>query len=286
MIARWRSWVDAWGLHEIPGAVPARPDLGERYPWRTVAAHALDPSHRRAVRVALDRLRETRDREVAGGWRVGLSGGKDSTALAILLDLAGWRPPGISVKDDLDYPGEREYVQRIHDFAGIDTEILTPPVSLQTFLRNERVSLVRDLHGRAADLSRENFYGLLDAHRARTGHHGILLGLRAEESRGRLMNRRSHGWIYERNDGLHVSSPIADWSTIDVHAFLFAHEIPLLPIYLCIDPGQEWDRLRKSWWVSGGYSASIGGHYTWLRRWWPDQWEIAASIDPEIRTLS
>lgn len=276
-------------LHHVrewcPTGIPEHPDFGTRYPWRALRLHSLT----RDFRARLDGARRALDRAriLDLDWRVGLSGGKDSTALAILLSEHGWRVRGMSVKDDLDYPGERDYIAALLARAVLDADILTPQVSLLAWLRQHRVSLVDDLHSRAAELSREHFYGLLDRHRAQHGYAGVLLGLRSQESRGRRMNRATHGLVYTRRfDGLTIAQPLADWTPEDVHAFLLSRDVPLLPVYLCIDPEQDPMSLRKSWWVCGGGVARRGGHYTWLRRWWPQLYQLAADIDPEVRRIS
>jgi 3'-phosphoadenosine 5'-phosphosulfate sulfotransferase (PAPS reductase)/FAD synthetase len=114
---------------------------------------------------------------------------------------------------------------------------------------------------------------------------GVVLGLRQEESAGRRMNVATRGLLYMRASGLWVSQPIARWSTLDVHAFCAAADVPLLPVYLCVDPGADWRRLRKSWWVCGGGPARHG-HYGWLRRWWPEQWRRAVEIDAQVTRVS
>ncbi len=220
-------------------------------------------------------------------WRLGLSCGKDSTALALLLHDMGATITAMSVKDDLDYPGEELYARTLAARCQIELEILRPAISLQGFLREQQISLVNDLHSRAAELSREHFYALLDQHRATMGYDAVMLGLRMAESRGRKMNVITHGATYTRKrDELTVCQPLARWEAIDVHAFLMSHDVPLLPVYGCIDPGMTWLDLRKSWWVAGGGPARMGSHYAWLRRWWPAQWERAVEIDPEVAALS
>lgn len=277
---RWR----AMSGHLPVDAMPARPDFGAYYPWRDVALHAQGRELARRVDGARRHLDAALSRDVPGGWRLGLSGGKDSSALAILC--AGQPLSAMSVKDDLDYPGEREALHELVQRTGHALTILTPPVSLLAYLRETRPSLVEDLHGRTADLSAHWFYGLLDAYRAEQGYGGVLLGLRAQESRGRAMNRATHGPVYQRADGLHVAQPLCDWSALDVHAYLWREGVPLLPVYLCVDPGADALTLRKSWWVCGGGPARRGSHYTWLRRWWPDLWRLAVEIDPAVRRLS
>jgi hypothetical protein len=43
--------------------------------------------------------------------------------------------------------------------------------------------------------------------------------------------------------------------------------------------------VRHSWWVAGGGPAAHG-HYAWLRRWWPELWELATEIDPSVGWIS
>ncbi len=282
MLDRWR----ALSAHLLADAIPTRPDYGTRYPWRTVALHARSRELVRRVEQARRALDTALALDVPGGWRLGLSGGKDSSALAALCAAHGAHLQAMSVKDDLDYPGEREALHRLVTRTGHALTVLTPPVSLLAYLQTTRPSLIEDLHGRTADLSARWFYGLLDQHRAQEGYGGVLLGLRAQESHGRAMNRATRGHVYQRSDGLHVAQPLADWSALDVHAYLWREGIPLLPVYLCVDPGMDALALRKSWWVCGGGPARNGSHYGWLRRWWPACWRLAVEIDPEVGRVS
>lgn len=249
-----------------------------------MALHARSQELVRRVEQARRHLDTALSRDVPGGWRLSLSGGKDSSALAVLC--AGQPIQAMSVKDDMDYPGEREALHQLVQRTGHALTILTPPVSLLAYLQTTRPSLVEDLHGRTADLSARWFYGLLDAHREAEGYGGVLLGLRAQESRGRALNRATRGPVYQRADGLHVAQPLADWSALDVHAYLWREGVPVLPVYLCVDPGADALGIRKSWWVCGGYSAQMGSHYGWLRRWWPGMWRLAVEIDAEVGRLS
>jgi 3'-phosphoadenosine 5'-phosphosulfate sulfotransferase (PAPS reductase)/FAD synthetase len=257
--------------------------VGAAYPWKAVGQHSRSTEFARAVlraRRVLDDARET-----GAEFRLTLSCGKDSTALAGLCVEDGWRPQVVSVKDDLDYPGELAYLHALCSRLGLQATVLQPDLSLQEFLRFNEVSLLHDLHGRAARLSAEFFYGLLDHDREVQGYDGLLLGLRSEESRARRANRASHGTMYRRKDGVTVACPLSDWSALDVHAFLASRDLPLLPVYLCFDAADEPFVIRKSWWVCGGGPAAHG-HYSWLRRWWPEQWAAACRIDPAISALT
>lgn len=285
MLTSPTEWRAAWDRLGLPGsAVPGHPNFGAYYPWRTVAMHAMTRGHRRRVDVARGRLLDALADDI--DWRLAWSAGKDSTALAALIHDVGGMALAFGQKDDMDYPGEDAYLLQLGASLGLPVTILRPVVKLADILRDHRVDLTEDLHGKTAEMSREHFYGLIDAHRKNEGYTGVLWGLRAAESRGRLMNRRAHGWRYRRSDGLDTAAPLADWLDIDVHAYLASRDVPLLPMYLCVDQGMDALKLRKSWYVTGGFAASIGGHYNWLRRWWPSLWELAVNISPSVGRLS
>lgn len=286
--ADWLSLVVEWcgGADCLPASPPGvglRPEVGELYPWGVVAAHASSVAFAHAI----DGARRVIDAaDVMGAeWRIACSGGKDSTALALLLAEEGWRPGIVSVKDDLDYPGEDAYVRHLAWWTGNHAAVLSPDVSLRAWLRECGASLIEDLHGRAAELSAKHFHGVLDAHRAAEGYNGVFLGLRAAESATRTAARAANGTAYRRADGLHVASPLADWSALDVHAMLQSRGAPILPVYACVEPGADPMAIRKSWWVAGGGMASHG-HYGWLRRWWPALYEQARAIDPNVERVA
>lgn len=255
--------------------LPERPDFGTRYPWRRVMAHLATNGYRRRV----DRAREI----VANlgdltGWVACLSGGKDSTALALLL------PPGtaaMSVRDGLCWPGEDAYLDTLCKVAQLSLSRVVVQEDLLAIAKATAGSLMGDHEDRAGPLS-GHWFRAAEAARPLVGR---LWGLRAEESRGRRFNRRVRGTTYARADGLQTCAPLSDWSALDVHAFLASRGVPPHPVYGCIDPGVDPMSLRHAWWVAGGAHA-CRGHYVWLRRWWPDLWDLAVEIDPGVADLS
>lgn len=173
----------------------------------------------------------------------------------------------ISEKDDLDFPGEVQYVEGLAQQWGARLTIVTPDVSPAEWMREHGASLAPgdDIHGRAAALSKACFYGVVEA---ATAGRSVLLGLRAEESRGRCANRASRGLVYHARKQW-VGMPLGDWTGLDVMAYLLANGIEPLPLYQCValmHAREPW-RLRKSWWVPGS-SGSMGGVH-WLRHYYP-----------------
>lgn len=213
-------------------------------------------------------------------WRLMWSGGKDSTAMA---HLASELVPtvAVSVKDDLDFPGEEEYIRDLASRWAIDVVIIHPECSLAGhILDNPDIFPVGgDLHGHDSELSRVGFYPLLEKHRVECGSYDIMLGLRADESRHRNINRATHGRTYRKVNGQLVCCPLSDWRDIDVYAYLLSRGIPLLPLYKCVRFSESPGRVRKSWWLPGK-SATQGGTI-WLRTYYPSLYHKMRKILPQ-----
>lgn len=235
---------------------------------RTAREHAKTRAYARRVDVA--RSVASNELERATSPCIMWSGGKDSTAMTHLIRVGlGADVPAISEKDDLDYPGEREYVERLAAAWDLRLTILTPAISPRAYLAEHAHELRAwdDLHSRRAGLSAAVFYD--EVERASEPHDIIFLGLRSHESRGRLCNRKTRGLAYTKRDGKRVAQPIADWAGLDVMAYMESHGIEPLSVYRCIalmHAQQPW-QLRKSWWVPGSHSC-LGG-VAWLQRYYP-----------------
>lgn len=204
------------------------------------------------------------------------SGGKDSTVMTHLVRCEmGINIPAASEKDDLDYPGEEDYVRQLAASWNLELEILRPPISAIGWLRDHgrHLSACDDMHSRLSGLSRACFYDLVEQHSAR--FDVSLLGLRTEESAGRNVNRATRGLIYERKNphaergSTWICTPIADWSGRDVMAYAASREVDLLSVYRCVALMHRDDpwRIRKSWWIPG--RAASRGAAVWLQRYYP-----------------
>lgn len=257
--------------------------------WETWQRTALVHARTRAFSKRLDRARTTTDEAVRqiADLAIMWSGGKDSTAMThIIRVVCGHDLPAYSEKDDLDYPGETEYVERLAWQWGLRLKVLTPDQSLQEWMTEQAEAGTlgpadEDFHGRAAALSKEHFYDLVES--ASRQHGGIFLGLRKNESAGRMRNRASRGTLYRKKSGQWVCTPIADWSGLDVMAYLASHEIPVLDVYRCIGfmhRDEPW-RVRKSWWIPGAHTR--WGGIAWLRRYYPSLYHRLCRWMPDAR---
>lgn len=250
------------------GPLPTRADWGAWYPWQTVRAHGATRAHARRVEQARRILDGLGDLD---GWVASLSAGKDSTALALLL------PPGtraFSVRDGLCWPGEEWYLDQLARECSLRLELVQVSEDLLDLAQRHPGSLTAPTEDRRGVLSGPWFRTADSV----PGHR--IWGLRAGENRGRMMNRIVRGHTYTRDDGVQICAPLADWSSLDVHAYLALRGVPPNPVYLCVDPETDPFTMRHSWWVYGG--PGYRHHYAWLQRWWPELWDLAASIDPGI----
>lgn len=218
---------------------------------------------------------------------VAWSAGKDSTALVCLVTevIVGrtirLRTKAMSVKDDLDFPGEEAYLKQIAEQYNIDLDIVRPEQSLQTLLGrlDGEIDPSEDFHSRVSEFSRIAFYPLIEAYQKNHGR-AVFLGLRGEESKGRKMNAWLRGPIYERKDGGRICQPLSCWSGLDVFAYLFSRDIPILNIYKCCRFHENPSFVRKSWWLPG--SNTRHGGMVWLRTYWPELYNNLRQLLPDV----
>ena len=209
------------------------------------------------------------------------SGGKDSTAMLYLLNDNGCSVRVMSVKDDLDFPGEEQFVRSTCERIGFNLDVLHPPFSLQDWLRHHayELSADEDMHSRHAEFSKAAFYDVIEAYRELHDSPGVFLGLRKQESYGRLMNRVTHGAVYETKIGEWRCQPICDWHGIDVFAFLLSRDAPILDVYRCCRLHESPERIRKSWWLPGKSSRKNG--MVWLKTYYPSLFRRLCSVLPD-----
>ena len=252
-------------------------DVGDR-------ARYLLPAMGRRVESALSLISEAATR---GRLGVSVSTGKDSL---VVLDLvrrvipdapAGYYDSGT----ETEYNWNREFCKRY------DVEIVTSEIPLADLCRDY------GYWGHEADKyhAEVNWFAFLvgePAFRFIERHDlGVTaLGLRAQESGGRRMNRHKKGLLYTvdtvpgRPNYTHVT-PIADWSHDDVWAYIAGRKLWYNPAYdLMADAGIP----RNEWRVSVllGSSASNIGRYARLRQIAPEKFAALAAHFPDIRRFT
>jgi 3'-phosphoadenosine 5'-phosphosulfate sulfotransferase (PAPS reductase)/FAD synthetase len=197
--------------------------------------------------------------EIAGEWlsrcerpHIACSGGKDSVAMTHLIRSAyGEVEVLFSSHPGRDWPGTYEVFERM----GIE-----PRVVLN-------------------DPARQGFWF--------SDYDGCALGLRAGESRARMMNRGVRGALYYcESSGMLHCLPLSDWTHRDVFAYIAVHELPLHPIYsapLAGLPHRGRIRLHDmdttgEWW---GVCGSLGAIW-WIKKNFPEVYQQMTRDNPEV----
>ena len=228
--------------------------------------HSGLSSHKRKVDIAKALIRKALG---MGNWYVAWSGGKDSNALLHLVHAISPNMPIVHVETELDFPDCREQIHRWIDEWGIaaQTTVLRPSVSPWDILDKHGGPELQSNNSQS-ELDRRCFYEPIEQHVAERGYTGVFLGLRAEESAARRLNRRTRGVLYRTRLGLMRCNPLSDWTVEDVWAYTLTEGLPWLPVYDKVHGHPDPERIREGWWAIGGYQASRGG-LLWLRLNYP-----------------
>jgi phosphoadenosine phosphosulfate reductase len=251
---------------------------------RTASEHARTQAFARHV----DSAKRVVDQclNVAPHAQVSWSGGKDSTVMVHLVCVEmGSRVDVMSEKDDLDFPGEEEYVRGLGERWGLRLSVVHPPTSPAKWISEHahEMHVGDDIHARSAGLSKACFYCVVEE--ANRGYDAVMLGLRSAESGMRRHLRLAKGRCYRLRNGKWRALPVADWSGLDVLAYAESRKIELLPVYRCIGlmhRDEPW-RLRKSWWLPGDNSRF--GQTAWLCRYYPSLYRKLICWFPHARMM-
>lgn len=223
-----------------------------------------------------------------GPTAIMVSGGKDSVALLHLARQINPEIPAFFVNDGAQLPWTLEVIDRLrqmgHAIMTLDTVISLPDmyrkVGMLGYDGPDRLD--GEWHWTTDDFRRV----LIDEPSERVRDMGYpvhLLGLRADESWARMVNRRAHGVIYGRKNGVTIACPLADWSGEDVFAFIVSHDLPLSPIYLQPDDPERERRRTAAVLID---EAARMGEWRRIRELLPDYWAELASEFPSIRRRS
>ena len=178
-------------------------------------------------------------RDVASSGRplyAGISGGKDSVAMAWVIHLAGatdivWA----HAYTPLETPGMLAAAEATAELFDREIEIIDPEVGKPFW------EWFRELQPVGCNPFREPFRqqirdaissgSLLNWYGQERRFLGYLTGMRSEESRGRRINRKLRGLSYNLRSGVTVCNPLSDWTARDVWAAIAANNLPTCPHY-------------------------------------------------------
>jgi len=225
---------------------------------------ALVPTieHRRRI----DEARQIIDRwlESCSHPAVSVSGGKDSTALLMLVRDAHPTIPVYRADPPNPLPDRAEHIARLVTASGMPWRVVPYPWDVDAVLAGE-VRYPAGLKVRR----------LVEAHWI-DGIDGIALGIRAAESPTRAISLRVRGPLYRRGDGITICTPLAWWSAEQVIGYVLARdELPLNPVYrrTRMMPWSSLESLRDgTWWPHG----QAGAVRPWLALHYPS---VVANFD-------
>jgi len=166
----------------------------------------------------------------------GISGGKDSVAMAWIINIAGAKDiVWAHAYTPLETPGMLDAANATASLFDRELDIIEPDVGAPFW------EWFRDLRPVGCNPFREPFRqkirdtissgALLNWYCVERRFAGYLTGMRSEESRGRRMNRKIRGLSYELKSGVTVTNPLGDWSARDVWAAIAANRLPTCPHY-------------------------------------------------------
>ena len=219
--------------------MPAPARLAER--WDEYLLLSRQPLFRRRLEAAHEIL--ARAITMGGTWAAGVSGGKDSTALAGLLVESGWRGPLLHFRYPETPDENTELVRGLAARWDLPLHIVEVEGAWDVFAKAGRAFVSAETaEERAATSSMLSGYGkAVEAHTVQEGWTGQFWGLRREESRPRRIMLASKGPLYqvESRSGW-TCCPLAGWRSADVWAFTASRDMPHLSRYdTASDPERE-----------------------------------------------
>lgn len=186
---------------------------------------------------------------VPGEWGVGISGGKDSVALAHLCRETGWRGRLFHFRFDETPPENTALAHRLAD--DFETSIVDAlvPGDFATFAKlGHFFAIATTTEEHHAVLEGERRYkSAVESAAVEAGFVGLFWGMRKQESRARAITLAKFGTLYRaRSRTTWTCCPLADWNGRDVWAYLLAHDLPWLSIYDDAE-NRERERSETTW---------------------------------------
>jgi 3'-phosphoadenosine 5'-phosphosulfate sulfotransferase (PAPS reductase)/FAD synthetase len=268
-VSGWDAWVATWRMHARGGAFRSRLERAARVVQDAVAIEGVR-------------------------WVACNSGGKDSVALLAVLHAAGVRMPVVHAWCEINAPGMDEVARASCAKLGIELEEIEPQdetgAAIDVFAWLE--ALPHDQHILEPDLLRHvdrlvASGNMLVAYQYARGFTGAMSGMRAEESKGRRMNRKIRGHTYQLGVDKHwMCNPLGDWTARDVFAAAVAFDLPIHPHYQALferfgvspeSPASRVDSLLVD------DSIAARGALEHARVIYPELWSRLVAARPELR---
>lgn len=217
----------------------------QKHEAETYRLYARASLHKRRVARAIEIVRNA-VHQVPGVWGVGLSGGKDSIALAHVCCAAGWDGPFFHYHAE-EIPPENT-AMALGVGRRLNREVRTAEIEGDWALWDKAGRAIftaetdeerRIMAGQSTKYKQQ----VEDAVAAAGIDGGLFWGLRQDESRARKIAIRKHGTLYKaKSRSEWTCHPLADWSGKDVWAYLISHNLPWLERY---DLAEDRERERS-----------------------------------------
>ncbi len=224
-------------------------------------------------------------------WYAGVSGGKDSLALAWILSQshAPSRVRLAHAASELLTPGMTDCAQECAKALGFKIDVFDPDFEphadvwgyLSSIAHLSREQACKELFRKCASGN------MLVAYMYASGFTGAFSGMRADESRGRRANTTFHGELYKvHSDGTWMCNPISGWSARDVWAAVMLSGCRVPDHYrrlyerFCVSPESPQSRV-DSLVVSERVSAFNGAMST-ARVLYPELWRRIHAAAPTL----
>lgn len=277
---RWHPWGS-----DIEEPILTHEDRDLWSYWSRVwLTHAKTLRHCRMVDNARACLAECLSR--APEASIAFSCGKDSTALMLLAGTIGVKRAHIICSDVNMHLRWREYCRSVETATGIQIEEWWPQnFSAREYVSTGSVGAIDSICSDSDPLARKGFFDVARMTAIERGKPGLIMGLRAEESKGRRVNRKFRGLIYQHSDYGLVANPLSDWTWLDVYAYILSSGIEPFHAYYCLRVKNDPKMRRLDGWMPGSWAADGAG--VELRVFYPslfEQWQHLFGRHVEIHT--
>lgn len=244
----------------------------------TYRLYAKLPVFRRRVERSLETIRQALKAEPHS--YVAWSGGKDSTALLHLVRRVEPNIPILHVRTDIEYPDCQIFVDEMIEAWQLPVTILTGPSAWEVL--REEGGPFGQVNVATSRIDKECFFEPIEREVEQAGYKQVFMGLRAQESYSRRMNRVVRGArYYNKSRDIWSCNPIVDWDARDVFAYHLVNDIPMSPIYSRAYLHPEPERIREGWWTPGDAAAGHG-MLVWLRYHYPQLYERLKAEWPHV----
>lgn len=212
-----------------------------------------------------------------GQTKIGLSfsGGKDSTAAAIIALEAGLKPELVWFNSGYEFPETKDYVRNFAQKHTLSLREIKPEIDpLQAKLEAGYFDLPA--------IEKVNRKILSPWWSTNKEYDVVITGLRCQESRARRMTIGKNGqWFYNKSFGAIACYPVSYFDANEIFALLANRNQEFHPIYGKATDMDEREWIRVNWYI---LSINERGFYLFLKRHYPQQFALLEKCLPEIRS--